>query len=468
MSNPRMVNLALKTGSIPPLRRLSLAAAVLIPVIVQAVLTAAALAVLGVGSVGVLVGFVPAVLLALLFTLKLKRDAGIIAFYLEMFRTIGTARLTTGMEALARGDVSTTFDLVTSSETAQEIVLGGEFDQMKGQMEALRVALTETFTAYNGATDYLRDLVGQVSMTASSVSSASTEVASSSEEAGRTSTEIAMAMTDIGQGADRQATVVRSALECAGDVAGAAIASAAELDEALLVADRVRSITQDGVQAAAQADSTMQAVRDSSQAVTSAIGELAARSAQIGAIVATITGIAGQTNLLALNAAIEAARAGEQGRGFAIVAEEVRKLAEESGRAAQQIGALLATIQSETDRAVQVVEEGHQQTDSGAAIVQRTREAFSSISEAVDDMHTRIGEVSRASERVGSGSARLREMIEELSDVASHSSSATAQVSASAQESSASAEQLAATAQELKAGADELAGVVGRFKFSAE
>jgi methyl-accepting chemotaxis protein len=467
MSNPRMVNLALKTGSIPMLRRLSLAAAVLVPIIVQAALTAGTFAISGSGVIAVLAGCVPTLLLGLLLTLKLKRDAGIIVYYLEMFRTLGTARLTSGMEALARGDVSTSFDLVTSSQTAQEIALGGEFDQMKGKMEALRIALSETFTAYNGATAYLRELVGQVSMTASNVSAASSQVAGSSEEAGRTSTEIALAMTDIGGGADRQATVVRNALQCAGDVAGAAIASAAELDQALLVAERVRSITQDGVEAAAQADSTMQAVRDSSQAVTSAIGELAARSAQIGAIVETITGIAGQTNLLALNAAIEAARAGEQGRGFAIVAEEVRKLAEESGRAAEQIGALLATIQSETDRAVQVVQEGHQQTDSGAAVVQRTREAFTSISEAVHDMHARIGEVGRASEHVGDGSARLREMIEELSEVASRSSSATAQVSASAQESSASAEQLAATAEELKAGADELSGVVGRFKLSA-
>ena len=69
------------------------------------------------------------------------------------------------------------------------------------------------------------------------------------------------------------------------------------------------------------------------------IGDLGARSEQIGGIVETITGIAEQTNLLALNAAIEAARAGEQGRGFAVVAEEVRKLAEESQRAAASIWA---------------------------------------------------------------------------------------------------------------------------------
>ena len=82
--------------------------------------------------------------------------------------------------------------------------------------------------------------------------------------------------------------------------------------------------------------------------MSDAIGELAAKSEQIGAIVQTITGIAEQTNLLALNAAIEAARAGEQGRGFAVVAEEVRKLAEESQHAAHEISELIGAIQEET------------------------------------------------------------------------------------------------------------------------
>src|SRR5205823_13031346 len=121
----------------------------------------------------------------------------------------------------------------------------------------------------------------------------------------------------------------------------------------------------DGVAAAAQANHAMQSVRDSSQAVSDAIDGLAAKCQQIGAIVQTITGIAEQTNLLALNAAIEAARAGEQGRGFAVVAEEVRKLAEESQEAAASIAELIEQIQGETQKAVEVVEDGAARTEEG-------------------------------------------------------------------------------------------------------
>src|SRR5207302_99154 len=139
-----------------------------------------------------------------------------------------------------------------------------------------------------------------------------------------------------------------------------------------------------------------QAVRESSAAVTEAIGELASKSEQIGGIVETITGIAQQTNLLALNAAIEAARAGEQGRGFAVVAEEVRKLAEESQSAAANIGSLIKEIQKETSRAVEVVENGARRTEEGVATVEQARASFERIGGSVQDMNVRVDQIAAA------------------------------------------------------------------------
>jgi methyl-accepting chemotaxis protein len=193
----------------------------------------------------------------------------------------------------------------------------------------------------------------------------------------------------------------------------------------------------------------MTAVRDAAVAASSAIEQLAVKSQRIGGIISTITGIAEQTNLLALNAAIEAARAGEQGRGFAVVADEVRKLAEESHHAAGTIADLIREIQGDTHRAVDVVELGARRTSEGAATVEQAREAFLRIGERVADMSDRVGQIERA--------------ISEVSAVAEQSSAATEQVSASTEETSASTQQLASSAQELAASAQELDRLVARF-----
>jgi methyl-accepting chemotaxis protein len=197
----------------------------------------------------------------------------------------------------------------------------------------------------------------------------------------------------------------------------------------------------------------MTAMRTSSAAVTHAINELVQRSEKIGGIVDTITGIAGQTNLLALNAAIEAARAGDQGRGFAVVAEEVRKLAEESQSAAAMIAGLVAEIQTETEAAVAVVEDGAEKTDEGALVVARAREAFEAIGGSVEEIQGQIGEIVRSTVEVAS--------------IAEQSSASAQQVSASTQQTSASTEEIAASAHELATTASELDGLVGVFTLVA-
>ena len=211
----------------------------------------------------------------------------------------------------------------------------------------------------------------------------------------------------------------------------------------------------------------MQSVRDSSEAVTEAIRELASKSEQIGTIVQTITGIAEQTNLLALNAAIEAARAGEQGRGFAVVAEEVRKLAEDSQHAAQEISGLIGAMQEETTKAVAVVEDGAKRTQDGAAVVEQTREAFLTIGSAVEDMNARIEQIAAAAQQITASANTMEQNVGEVAAVAEQSSASTEEVSASTEETSASAEQIAASAHELASNAEALNELVHQFKLKS-
>jgi PAS domain S-box-containing protein len=169
------------------------------------------------------------------------------------------------------------------------------------------------------------------------------------------------------------------------------------VDEARCAAERgdasaseALSLTAMGVSAADQASAATLELSTTSAVVSEAIEQLAARSAEIGGIVATITGIASQTNLLALNAAIEAARAGEHGRGFAIVADEVKKLADESHTAAATIGSLIEEIRRETERTVEVVEQSAELTRRSAEKAAQAKASFTEIAAAVESVQTQV------------------------------------------------------------------------------
>ncbi len=293
-------------------------------------------------------------------------------------------------------------------------------------------------TAFAAMVDSLRALVGDLAAAATQVTSATAGLEAAGREAERAVTEIASAIGEVADGASRQVGMVEHAQRSAQQTSDAATSA--------------REAAQQGVASADEAARAMSLVRESSGQVAETIDSLATKSTHIGGIVATITGIADQTNLLALNAAIEAARAGEQGRGFAVVAEEVRKLAEESQVAAATISDLIAEIQAETSRTVDVVADGERRSSEGVAIVEGARESFLSISEQVGDIAGRIQQIAESSG--------------EIAAVAEESSASSQQVSASTQQTGDAARSIAEGAHELAATADGLQQLVARFRIA--
>jgi methyl-accepting chemotaxis protein len=348
--------------------------------------------------------------------------------------------------------------LKTMAAAAQRIA-GGDLSgktESKGPNDALG-------NAFETMVGNLRGLVGSVALSAETLSNSSQQIAATSEDAGRAVGEIAAALTEVASGAERQVLLVDSTR---GAVQGAARAAASSAQAAATTAEAVEDaqrVAREGVQTAENASDAIEQVAVSSQQVGVAINDLSGRSQRIGGIVDTITGIAEQTNLLALNAAIEAARAGEQGRGFAVVADEVRKLAEESRSAAAAISGLIAEIQLETGKVVEVVAESARRTGDGVASVLLTREAFEQIGRAVEDVTTQVREITAGVQEIATEAERAEADVTEVATVAEQSSASAQQVSASTEETSASAQEIAASARSLAQTAEELNVLVGRF-----
>jgi methyl-accepting chemotaxis protein len=401
-----------------------------------------------------------AVVAAFFLSRSIRRSVSVVLDRLASLRDNCAAGLNAGLHAFAEGDLTRDVEPVTApipSPKSDEI---GDVARATNDIRDNFVAMIES---YNTSRTGLSELIGQVAGTAGSVSAASEQMATTSDEAGRAIGEIAGAVGEVATGAERQVSTIAEARRIADEVVAVTSRSADDATSTATVAEEARRLAGEGAQAVSGATAAMASVREASAGTTDAIRALGDKSAEIGGIVDTITGIAQQTNLLALNAAIEAARAGEQGRGFAVVAEEVRKLAEESQTAAGTIAALITDIQTETTRAVAVVEDGARRTQEGSEVVEDARVAFERIGGSVDDVTVRVGAIAAAVEQIAASARTMGERMAEVAAVAEQSSASSQQVSASTEQTSASTQEIAASAHELARTAADLDALVARF-----
>ncbi|VBB06964.1 chase3 [Lucifera butyrica] len=321
--------------------------------------------------------------------------------------------------------------------------------------------LTEAFSKM---TDNLRDLIRHLTKASEQVAAASQELSASVRQSAQGAERVMDTVNSMAAGTANQIAAVDAA-------AGTTYKMARAISQIFSVTSDASGMSQETAQSAAggteavnQAAEQMNAINTSVRHSAGLVQQLGSRSQQIGEIVDVITGIAGQTNLLALNAAIEAARAGEQGRGFAVVADEVRKLAEQSQAAAGKIAGIIREIQTETAATVQFMERGTAEVEEGTRVITASGGQFKNIVGLIDNLDKQIKEIDEYTQELSVSGQEVVESVEAVKTVAGETVDRTKLIAATASEQTATMEEISASIEAMAHMAAELQQLVQKFK----
>ncbi|MFN8512403.1 MAG: methyl-accepting chemotaxis protein [Thermomicrobiales bacterium] len=308
------------------------------------------------------------------------------------------------------------------------------------EAEVTADALGAVADSFNYMIVELRGIIGRVNNATQQVGNSTDEILATTDVLSRSAEQQAARIADTSTAVEEMAVSIQQVSE------NAAISAQ--------VAREARATVGTGSKAVAATIEGMSRIREQVQDTAGKIEQLGASSQEIGAIVSLIQEVADQTELLALNAAIEAAMAGEHGRGFAVVAEEVRRLAERTATASQQIALLVKGIQADTSEAIAAMNAGTNEVSAGARLASEAGQALTRIDATAVQLSELIEAISLAAEQQARASAGIARAMGEISSVTTSTTAGT--------------QQAAASVASLAALADDLRSSVAAFRLDTE
>lgn len=321
-----------------------------------------------------------------------------------------------------------------------------------------------TAAAFNDMAKKMQDIVKSISAASDEVSSSAGSLTMNAKQSAEAAGNVAETVTQVAEGMNNQADNITAAKSSVDIFFGT-------IQEMKATTDKINAASNDTAQAAISGQEMMSDAVEKMENIETSVAKtaetiriLGENSQAIGGIVDTIVAIADQTNLLALNAAIEAARAGDAGRGFAVVAEEVRKLAEESQKAAVEIKEKINSIQSDTDDAINTMEAGRDDVKAGTDSITAVGKQFNAIQEKIDGVKAQLNVFQEAAESISNAASKIVTSVDKIDEASREAVGHTQTISAAAEEQSASTEEIASASSVLEELAGKLHDSVKAFK----
>lgn len=366
--------------------------------------------------------------------------AVLMAYLLNRIIVVPTKRLSEIAEKVAQGDLT------------QEIT-----PRTKDEIGELTISFSKM-------THELRSIIGGLQDQSQQLLDASDTIQHSSKETEESAVQITTTMQDIANHSTEMASQADRLKDLSQSLQGIGQQTTQSIDQSRDKSANSKNAAQTGNDSLQAIIANLDQIVKTVEYATKAIQNLGKRSEQISEMVGLIQDIASQTNLLSLNAAIEAARAGEHGRGFAVVAQQIKTLAEESGKSATKITSLIEDILSETRVSVQSMEFNQEEIVRQLGEIKKAGNDFEAIVNAIVETDNLLHELEQSGNQLMDESQSLDEMVEQFIESSERNAANTEEVVATTQEQTAAMEEVASSAEIMKRLADDLQAAIQKFQ----